>query len=168
MSRIICSHWWMTLNASDGGNPFVTMTPEDGAMVVALTDQDEVLITVERSPAYQQEVRYLPGGGIEAGEDAAESANRELQEEAGLKAARLDYVGVVAPFIKYMRSKYVVYLARDLQPNKLEGDEGYDIGVERMPMRDLDQWAADGRLQDACVISALYLARAFLQKERQS
>jgi ADP-ribose diphosphatase len=167
MSRIIFSHWWMTLNASDGGNPFVTMTPEDGALVVALTDQDEVLITVERSPAYQSEVRYLPGGGTEAGEDAAESANRELQEEAGFKAARLDYIGVVAPFIKYLRGKLLVYVARDLQPSKLDGDEGYDIGVERIPLRDLDQWIADGRLQDACVISALYMARAFLEKERQ-
>lgn len=167
MSRVICSHWWMTLNASDGGNPFISMTPEDGALVVAVTHQDEVLLTVERSPAYQQEVLYLPGGGIEAGEAAAESANRELQEEVGFKALRLDYVGEIAPFVKYMRGKFFVYLARDMQPSKLEGDEGYDIRVERMPLADLDAWVAGGRLLDACVIAALYMARAFLANEKQ-
>ncbi len=55
-----------------------------------------------------------------------------------------------------------VYLARDLTPSRLEGDEGYDIRVERVPLAEFERLIAAGRLHDARVIAALYLARETL------
>ena len=41
-----------------------------------------------------------------------EAANRELQEEIGYKAGRLDYLGELRPFSKYLAVRSFVYLAR--------------------------------------------------------
>ena len=60
-----------------------------------------------------------------------------------------------------------VYLARDLVPSRLAGDETYTIDVERVPLASFESLIASGRLMDARVVAALYLARAFLGAELQ-
>ena len=167
MSGIVYQHKWMMICEDQFGTPFVDMIPSDGTMVIALNGAGEVLLQSEFSPAYDRPIYYLPGGAIEAGESSAESANRELQEEAGSKAARLDELGQLYPFMKYMRSCFHVFLARDLTPKKLQGDETTEIIVKPFPFADFEQLIADGHLQDSSIIAALYMARSFLAKEAQ-
>src|SRR5690349_535857 len=168
MSRLVVQHKWMMIREDKFGTPFLEMTPPDGTMVVALTAKGEVLLQTEFSPAYDRPVYYLPGGGIEEGETALESADRELQEEAGYKAERLDYLGELYPFMKYLHGCFHLFLARDLTPNKLQGDETTEIIVKPIPFADFEQLIADGRLQDSNVITALYMARNFLAKEAKT
>jgi ADP-ribose diphosphatase len=168
MSRLVHQHKWTLIREDKHGTPFFDMTPADGTMVVALTAAGDIVLQTEFSPAYDRFVYYLPGGAIDPGESAAESANRELQEEAGFKAARLDYLGAFYPFMKYMRGCFQVFLARDLTPSKLQGDETTEISVKPIPFADFEQLIADGRLQDSSVITALFMARSFLAKESQT
>jgi 8-oxo-dGTP pyrophosphatase MutT (NUDIX family) len=164
MSRIIYQHKWMTICADRYDTPFVDVL-SDGTMVVALTESGDMLLLSEFSPAYDRQILFLPAGAIDPGEIPEVSANRELQEEAGYKAGRLDYLGVVYPFIKYLRGQIKVYLARDLQSSWLQGDETTEISVEPTPFADFEGLIAAGRLQDSSVIAALYMARSFLAKE---
>jgi hypothetical protein len=83
----------------------------------------------------------------------------------GLTAGRLDFLGELRPFSKYLSVRTFVYLARDLSPGQMVGDETYVIEVERVPFADFESSIASGRLLDARVIAALYLARAFLSSE---
>lgn len=139
----------------------------DAVMIVPVFDDGRVLMTVEYSPAFNERVLILSSGGIEAGEDPAESANRELQEETGFKAGRLDYLGRLCPFIKYLNQHLTIFLARDLQPSKLQGDEDYEIGLEYTALDDFERLIAEGRVKDCGVIAALYMARAFLEREHR-
>jgi 8-oxo-dGTP pyrophosphatase MutT (NUDIX family) len=166
--NIVFQHKWMMIREDRYGTPFVDMTPSDGTMVVALNARNEVVILSEFSPAYDRPIYYLPGGAIDPGESAADSANRELQEEAGFKAARLDDLGTIHPFMKYMQACFHVFLARDLSPNKLQGDETTEIIVKPLPFADFESWIADGHLQDSSVIAALYRARSFLESEAKA
>ncbi len=164
MSREVYRHQWMTCYETEQGIPYVFMN--DGSMLVPVTPQNDVLFTVEQSVAYDERVLYLPGGVVEPGEKAMEAANRELQEEIGYKAKRLDYLGVLYPFIKYMQLRLHVFLARDLVESRLQGDEEWPIDVERTPLSAFEPLIESGRLRDSNVIAALYLARRFLQKQR--
>jgi len=142
----------------------------DEVLVVPLTPAGEVILAVEPSAAFGEPVLILPGGSEEPGEARAATANRELQEEIGLRAGRLDFLGALRPFPKYLRLTSYVYLARDLSPSRLPGDEGYEIGTERVPLDGPDGAArlvAAGRLSDARAIAALHLARGFLAAERR-
>lgn len=137
----------------------------NAVMIVPVFDDGRVLMTVEYSPAFNDWVLILSSGGIEAGEDPADTANRELQEETGFKAGQLDMLGRLCPFIKYLNQNLTIYLARDLQPSRLQGDEEYEIGLEYTTLDDFETLIASGRIQDCGVIAALYMARAFLSRE---
>jgi ADP-ribose diphosphatase len=90
------------------------------------------------------------------------TANRELQEEVGFRAGRIDFLGEMRPFSKYLTVRSFVCLARDLVVSSLEGDEKHKIHVERVPFAEFEALIAAGRLLDARVIAALYRARSFL------
>jgi len=165
MSSIIYQHKWMMLCEGAYENPFMDMQPNWGVLTVALTDTDEVVFISEYSVAYDRQVLFLPGGAVDGGEAPEISANRELQEEAGYKAARIDYLGDILPFSKYLRGRLTLYLARDLSPSRLQGDEAWDISIRPVPFADFEGLIAEGELQDSNVIAALYMARSFLTKE---
>ncbi len=137
----------------------------DETLVVALSDEGEVLLTTEPSAAFPGPTLILPGGATSPDRPAAESANLELQEEVGLRASRLDFLGELRPFSKYLAVRSFVFLARELSARRLAGDELYVIDVERVPLASFESLIAAGRLLDARVIAALYLARAFVAAE---
>jgi 8-oxo-dGTP pyrophosphatase MutT (NUDIX family) len=145
------------------GEEFINTRNE--VLVVALTETSEVLLAVEPSAAFGEPVLILPGGTEESDEPHETTANRELQEEVGLRAERLDFLCALRPFSKYLKLTSYVYLARDLSPHPLQGDEGYEIGVEHVPLKGpegFERLIAEGRLVDARAIAALYTARVFL------
>jgi 8-oxo-dGTP pyrophosphatase MutT (NUDIX family) len=136
----------------------------DGVLVVPLTGDGEVLMAVERSPAFDREVLLLVGGEVEEGEPLAETANRELQEELGWRAERLDWLGELHPW-KYLTTRQFVFLARDLVPNKLEGDEIHRVGTRKVPLDGFADLCTAGELHDATAIGPLCLAQHFLRQE---
>lgn len=134
----------------------------DGVLVVPVTDSGHVLLAVERSPAFDCEILTLVCGCVEEGESLEESANRELQEELGWQAKRMDYLGEIRPF-KYLTTRQFVFLARELSPGRLPGDEPHPIGVRRVPLDGLVDLCTNGELRDAPTIAGLCLAWRFLQ-----
>ncbi|HEY1389349.1 MAG TPA: NUDIX domain-containing protein [Ktedonobacterales bacterium] len=136
----------------------------DEVMTVPIDANGDVLLAVEPAPAFGQDVWVFSGGTVEPGESHATTANRELQEELGYAAGRLDYLGQLWPWSKYLTVRSDLYLARDLTESRLVGDEGYEIGVARVSLAAFEQYIAAGQLRDARVIAGLYLARAYLQQ----
>lgn len=163
MDKVLYQHPWMSLMEDEQGNAYIKM--DNAGLTVPLTSHGEVVLINEYSVAYGQPVLYLPAGVVEPGEAAVEAINRELQEEAGFRAAQVDLLGELCPGIKYAQWKFYVYLARDLTPSKLQGDEQWEIRVEQVPLNDFERLIDEGRLLDSTVIAALYLARRFLARE---
>lgn len=160
--HIIGSDPYFTLLADADGVGFVHCG--DGVLVVPLTGDGQVLMALERSPAFAGEVLVLVGGEVVPGEPLEETANRELQEEMGWCAERIQFLAELHPF-KYLTSQQFVFLARDLLPSKLEGDEKYPVGTRKVPLDRFIDLCASGELHDAAAIAALCLAQDFLQKE---
>jgi ADP-ribose diphosphatase len=152
-------HWFSIVTTAAGEE---VVQAADEALVVPLTAEGEVLLSLEPSAAFGESTLILPGGIVEASELPAAAANRELQEEIGFKAGRLDFLGELRPFSKYLTVRSFVYLARNLIQSKLAGDEDYEVGIERVPLSDFETLISNGHLHDARVIAALYMARASL------
>jgi ADP-ribose diphosphatase len=151
---------YFTLMADADGIGFVRCG--DGVLVVALTEDDHVLLAVERAVAFGRDELMVVGGGVEPDEPLDVTANRELQEELGWRAGRIDFLGEIQPF-KYLTTRLFVFLARDLSASKLPGDELHTIGSYAAPLANMEQLCLSGTLRDATSIAALILARAFLQ-----
>ena len=81
--------------------------------------------------------------------------HRWLLDHPDFRAGRIDSLGELRPFSKYLTVRSFVYLARDLVPSRLVGDEGYDITVQPVPLASFETLIGDGRLLDARVIASL-------------
>jgi DNA modification methylase/8-oxo-dGTP pyrophosphatase MutT (NUDIX family) len=160
MSKTLYEGQYFSLLTHESGDEFVRTGDE--VLIVPVTAEGDVLLAVEPSPAFGEPTLVLPGGELEAHEAVEVTANRELQEEIGYRAERIDALGELRPFSKYLTVRSFVFLARDLVPSRLEGDEKHQIHVERVPFADFETLIAAGRLLDARVIAALYRARSFL------
>jgi ADP-ribose diphosphatase len=157
---------WLALRRSNETREVYVESASDEVLVVALAPGDEVLLTREPSAAFGGPVALLPGGGVRPGEDREVTANRELQEELGWAASQFNYLGEVRPWSKYLTVRSYIYLARGLSESRLDGDEQYAIASARILLSDLDSLVRNSALLDARVIAGLYLARAFLERER--
>jgi ADP-ribose diphosphatase len=157
---------WLALRRSKETREVYIESSGDEVLVVALASADEVLLSREPSAAFGGSTILLPGGQIEPGEDQKFAANRELQEELGWAASQLDFLGESRPWSKYLNARSYIYLARGLTESRLPGDEQYAIEPVRILLSEVDALVRNGTLLDARVIAGLFLARAFLDRER--
>ncbi len=87
----------------------------DEVLTIPLDANGDVLLAVEPAPAFGRDVWVFSGGTFEPGEPHETTANRELQEELGFAAGRLEYLGQLWPWSKYLTVRSDLYLARDLR-----------------------------------------------------
>ena len=128
------------------------------AVIIPVFDDGTVsLVRQYRHPA----VRYLleaPAGTLADGERPETGAARELQEELGLVAARLEKLSEFFVSPGFCEEKMWVYLATELSEGKqlLEDDE--ILEVVRLPIADALEMITSGEIQDAKTIIGLMLA----------
>ncbi len=128
------------------------------AVIVPIFDDGTVaLVRQYRHPA----VRYLlevPAGTLAAGERPEIGAARELKEELGLVAARLEKLSEFFVSPGFCEEKMWVYLATELSEGEqaLEADEILD--VVRLPIGDALEMITSGEIEDAKTIIGLILA----------
>lgn len=135
----------------------------DTAMIVPLTDDCRVLFVREYAVALDEYQLGLPKGAVEEGSDALTTANKELQEEIGYRAEKLTKLGVLTMSPGYISQKTHVFLAEGLVPSKLEGDEVEELEMRSQPFSAFEELIDSGELNEARMISALYMARRHMQ-----
>lgn len=162
MAERIAGDAWIGLWRADDGVLFVQM--QDAALIVPINAAGEVLLVREPSPAFGDEVLVLPGGVIEEGETADETANRELREEIGMRA-ELRHLGVVAPMAKYVRARLDVFVGTNLVDDPLPGgDEAYEVVTVPTPRAEVPALIESGGITDATAIAALALAGLYASR----
>lgn len=135
-------------------------------MVVAMLDDDTVLMIREYGAGVHAYELGLPKGTVEADETLEQGALRELQEETGYAAREFRILKTVTLSPGYMGHRLTIVLARDLFPSRLEGDEPEIIEVLPMRLSQLEEWVWREDLTEARSIAALYLVRDILRAER--
>lgn len=156
MSKVLYHDKWMDLCANEDGESFIRM--QDGVLMIPVTQDHEFMLIEEQSIAYGETMLTLPTGGINAEETPKAAANRELQEEIGYQAGKLELIGILHPALKYAQWKYWVFLAQELSPRKLEGDEKTSISVKHIRPSEVSWMIDTGKLKDSTAIAALYMA----------
>jgi ADP-ribose pyrophosphatase len=129
-----------------------------GAGVVAIFDDGTIpLVRQYRHPT----VRYvleLPAGRLSPPERPEECAARELEEEIGVRAGRMEKLAEFFSTPGFCEEKLWVYLATDLTETQqnLEGDEMLEIVRVTFPRA--FEMIADGEIEDAKTIIGLMMA----------
>jgi ADP-ribose pyrophosphatase len=131
--------------------------------IVPLTAAGKILLVRQERTPVGAALLEIPAGVIEPDEEPELSAQRELQEEIGMRAGRLERLAGfwVAP--GYTTEYIHVYLATDLMPGRLPGDEDESITVEEHTLEDVLAMIARGELEDAKTLVGLLTAATRLR-----
>lgn len=127
-----------------------------GAAVVALDDAGRVCLLRQYRHAAGGWVREIPAGKLDGGEPPLRCAQRELAEEAGVRAARWDKLGEYLSSPGVLTEVIHVYLARELAPVGAAPEDHEVLEVEWLPLRDALQLAASGELRDGKSLVGLF------------
>lgn len=127
-------------------------------LIVPVTAAGDLLLIREYSVGTDRYELGFPKGLVDEGETAAEAANRELKEEIGFGAQTLQPLKEVVLAPSYFSSKMTLFLAQDLYPEQLEGDEPEPLEVVRWPLNQAEELLSHFDFAEARSIAALFLA----------
>ena len=130
--------------------------------VVALTDAGSVVLVRQYRPAVDRWLLEVPAGTCDVDGEAPEvTAGRELAEEVGYAAARLDLLVRTAVTPGFCDEVAHVYLATGLAPvpTGRQGAEETYMEVVEVPLDRFDAMVDDGSIEDATTILGVALAR---------
>jgi len=128
------------------------------ACIVPFLGDDEVLLIRQFRHAAGGEILELPAGTLEPGEDPATCAARELEEETGQRAGRLEALASIFTTPGFTDEVIHLFSAFDLEPVPRRPEDDEVIEVERVPLARALGMVWDGELTDAK--SALALVHA--------
>ena len=167
-SRTVFENRWIKLvedqvEAVAEGRDFTYtyLSVADSVMVVALTSARELLLIRQYRYPNEQFSLELPGGGG-GGLEPTEAARRELLEETGYAARRLEKIGDFVTCCGLSDETCHVVLAADLQPGPQKLEPTEHIEVVPTPLDRLDDLIARGEFRDGMGLAALHLARKHL------
>lgn len=136
-----------------------------GAVMIVALDAENNLVLVEEYCAGTESYEWsLPKGLIDPGETPEQAANRELQEEAGFAARKLETITQMSLSPGYMSQLVHIVLAQDLYPSRLEGDEPEPMRVRSHPLTDLLGLMREPNFSEGRALAAMYLVRDILQE----
>jgi ADP-ribose diphosphatase len=105
----------------------------------------------------------IPAGTLDAGEDAARCAARELREEAGLVAGEWVHLGSILTAPGFCDERIHLFLARALTTAAQQLDHDEVLSVTRVPLAEALDMIRAGEIQDAKTIAGLHHAAAYLE-----
>ncbi len=140
--------------------------PGEGAvLVIPMLDDDTVLMIYEYSGGTDRYELALTKGKIDKGESTIDAANRELIEEIGYGAKKLELIKTITLAPGYQSNFTHIVLAQDLYEDSAEGDEPEPLQVVKHKLSNLDQLVYDEDLTEARTIAALYMAKAIIKNQ---
>jgi ADP-ribose pyrophosphatase len=126
--------------------------------ILPLDETGQIWFIRQYRHSAEESLLELPAGTLKPGEDPAEAANRELQEEIGMRADRLEPLGTFWLAPGYSTELMHVFLGTGLSASQLDQDEDEDITIEKVPAAQAAALAANGALRDAKSLVALLTA----------
>lgn len=136
----------------------------EAAAVVAFTDPDTLVMVRQWRYAVARETFEIPAGKVDPGETAAVCARRELTEETGYRAKRLQELFSYYPAIGYSDEVIRIYAAGGLEQQGMVDDGDEISGVELIRLDRIFDLIADGVIQDGKTVIGLALVRERIER----
>lgn len=131
-------------------------------MIVPMLDANTLLLVREYCAGTHSYELGFPKGLIDPGETAEYAANRELQEEISYGSKQFHYLSKVMMAPAFFNAKMTIFIATDLYPSTLEGDEPEPLEIVPWPIKDYQSLLQQPDFQEARSIAALMLSIDYL------
>jgi len=129
--------------------------------ILPILDDGRVCLIRNFRVAVDQTLIELPAGTLEPGEDPAVTARRELAEETGYRAGRIERLATFLMSPGILDEKMHLYLATALEPGPMALEPGEEIEVLTTDWCEALAMVQDGRIKDAKTVAGLLYYRSF-------
>jgi len=137
-------------------HPYEVVIHPGAVVILPLLDGDRCILLRNQRPAVDAELWELPAGTLDKpGEPPESAAARELEEESGHRAGRLERLCGFYPSPGVMSEFIHAYVATDLKQTQQNLEPTEQIEVEVVAIDDALAMTRDGRIQDAKTILTL-------------
>ena len=130
---------------------------QPGVIVVAINDNDELLLIREYAAGFHEFQLTLPKGAADLGESLEAAAVRELAEEAGFGAKDVRFVKRLSIAPGHMGFTINVVMAKDLYVHDIPGDEPEPPELVLWPLAKIEELLDHEEFYEARAIAALTL-----------
>ena len=139
-------------------HPFYQINADDWVNVVPVTRDGQVVMVRQYRHGCQQVTLEIPGGMVDPGEAPAAAAARELLEETGFRAERVEPIGSVNPNPALFDNQLHIFLATGCEAVAEIRNHGEteETRVELVPEPEIDRMVLDGRIDHALVVAAIF------------
>ena len=133
-----------------------------GVGVVPVDEQGYVYMVRQYRIPYDEILLEIPAGKLDKGEDTAIAAQRELREETGLRAEKIEFIGNFYPTVGVCDEDLRMYLATGLTQGEDDPDEDEFINVEKIHIDKLVDMIMNNEIKDGKTIAAILKAKILL------
>lgn len=134
-----------------------------GAVVILpLDDQGRIWFVRQYRLGADRVLLELPAGLLAPGEEPADCAAREVREETGMAAGKIERMGGFFLAPGYSSEYLHIFIARDLYPDRLPGDDDEFLQAEPVPVQQAYVMAKAGQIEDGKTLATLLLAETHL------
>ena len=164
--REVYRNQWLRLREdeilrSNGEKGIYGVVEKDDAAIIIPIDHGRVWLVEQFRYTIEERAIELPQGGWEMEVvNPEELARGELQEETGLGAAEMTYLGWFWIAYGFTKQKQHAFLATGLSEIEKDPDpEEHDLIVRSVPVAEFEEMMLNGTIRDNCSVAAwgLYL-----------
>ncbi len=134
--------------------------------VVPITNEGEVIMVKQFRYPFGEVLLEIPAGKLEPGEDPLEAVKRELEEESGVVAGKIEHIGELYTTVAIFDEKIQIYLATDLSYTNAHPDDEEFLEVEKIPLDTLVKMTMEGKIRDAKTQIAILKADKILSERK--
>ncbi len=151
--------WLERIRLPNGRETNLEVIEHPGAStVLPFSGPGEVVLIRQHRHCAGGSILEVPAGTLHPGESPEACALREVEEETGYRAGRLEPLGWIWTTPGFTTEKIFLFAAHDLSPGRVSLDPDEVISLERITFRDALERAATGEISDAKTIATLFRA----------
>ncbi|HZH93201.1 MAG TPA: NUDIX hydrolase [Tissierellaceae bacterium] len=136
-----------------------------GVAIVALTKDNRILLVRQYRKATDKVLLELPAGKLEVNEEPKETAIRELKEETGYTAEKLEYLLECYTSPGFSSEKIYLFFGDNLEQGDQELESGEFIDVESYTVEEVKKLVDRGEIMDAKTIIGIQVLVNRLAKQ---
>lgn len=155
-----------TVEVSGGRTATREIVRHPGAAAVMALLDGKLLVVGQYRKAMEKYQIEIPAGKLDPGEDPAEAAARELEEETGYRAKELRHVSSFYTSPGFADEILHLYFADTLEQGAANPDEDEELQIETITIEEAKRYMADGLISDAKTVMAVYVWELYLATGR--
>ena len=137
------------------------------AAAVVIKDDGKLVMVKQYRKPMEAVILEIPAGKLEKGETPEEAIRREIEEETGYKAKKIELLTKMNPAAAYTTEIITIFIASELTKGKTNFDFDEGIEIVEMDIDDIYKMIMSGDIIDAKTIIGVLMARELQLKTKR-